>query len=112
MNHIENVSHNLSNLRMPRTAAAGNLCGYILQLPADFYGDIFAEEEAKKPNPVTSYRVVLKRYLKKTKKLAPRYAFVDSDGATTHIDVYLLHEYMEAGHLQGPYYVLLLPYNH
>jgi hypothetical protein len=89
--------------------ASPDLCGRGLQLPTEFYGKFFAEEEAKKAKPITSYSVVLLKYLKKTKKLAPRYTFIDADGLNQHIDVFLLHEYIQLGYLQSPHYVLLLP---
>ena len=33
--------------------------GYILRLPANFYGEIFAEEEAKKADAVLKWKVTL-----------------------------------------------------
>ena len=53
--------------------------GYILRLPANFYGEIFAEEEAKKADAVLKWKVTLKKYKNKTKTYAPRYSFKDTD---------------------------------
>ena len=64
-------------LRKPDPKPSACIQGYILRIPANFYGELFAEEEAKKADDVLEWKVSLKRY--KTRTYTPRYSFKDAD---------------------------------
>ena len=93
--------------------------GWILRLPADFYGDEFAQQEARKPGAVVEWEVTLDAYVEEylpKRKLskwgsgkAPRYTFTDADEKRQEIDVLLLKEYEDRGLLQRAKPHLLSP---